>query len=227
MGAFEHKFPRTPHLWGSRASRDDRVLSREESAALLARPLIVEEKVDGANLGVSFDEEGARPVVQNRGHLLGRGEHAQFAPVWGWLAEREAELREALGPHRILFGEWLYARHSVAYDALPDWFLGFDLYDKRERAFLSRVALEELASHARVSLVPQLARAQVFRTLEAVADFVGPSRVATGQRAEGLVLREERDGRVSARAKWVRPDFIAGITEHWRSRPVEPNKRAR
>lgn len=42
------KYPRTPHLFGSRGTDDDRHLSPAESAAFIAEPsLIVEEKLDG------------------------------------------------------------------------------------------------------------------------------------------------------------------------------------
>ena len=39
-------------------------------------------------------------------------------------------LFEILSEKFILFGEWCYAQHSIFYDRLPDWFLGFDIYDK-------------------------------------------------------------------------------------------------
>ena len=31
----------------------------------------------------------------------------------------------------MLFGEWLWARHSVAYTKLPAYFVAFDIYNKR------------------------------------------------------------------------------------------------
>ena len=36
----------------------------------------------------------------------------------------------------ILFGEWLYARHSIHYRRLPHYFFEFDIYDKQQEAFL-------------------------------------------------------------------------------------------
>lgn len=47
------RFPHTPHLaWlGKGESRDDKVLSQAEAKAFLAGPVLLEEKVDGANLG--------------------------------------------------------------------------------------------------------------------------------------------------------------------------------
>ena len=51
----EVKYPRTPHLFGSRGTEDDKHLSAEESAQFAADPsLIVEEKLDGTNVGIHF-----------------------------------------------------------------------------------------------------------------------------------------------------------------------------
>ena len=46
------KYPRTPHLFGSRGTDDDKHLGEAESDRFLADPsLIVEEKLDGTNVG--------------------------------------------------------------------------------------------------------------------------------------------------------------------------------
>ena len=55
------KFPRTPHLvWlGARPPRDDKVLDPSQARDFLNGPIVVEEKVDGTNLGISLDREGS------------------------------------------------------------------------------------------------------------------------------------------------------------------------
>ena len=110
------KFPTTPHLlWLSTTpARADKVFARHEAESFLRLPVIVEEKVDGANLGISFDAHG-NLLAQNRGNLLKRGIKDQFAPLWAWLSERETRLFDALEDRFILFGEWCYARHSIHY----------------------------------------------------------------------------------------------------------------
>jgi len=60
------KYPRTPHVVGSRiqAGDDDvKAVPREDLAGLT---LIVEEKLDGSNSGLSFGEDGAL-ILQSRG----------------------------------------------------------------------------------------------------------------------------------------------------------------
>jgi len=54
------RFPHTPHIvWlGNGIPRDDKVLSPQEADTLLLYEVIVEEKLDGANLGISVSQEG-------------------------------------------------------------------------------------------------------------------------------------------------------------------------
>lgn len=54
------KFPSTPHLviLGANVVRDDKVMSERECDEFLRHELVVEEKVDGANLGIAFDSSG-------------------------------------------------------------------------------------------------------------------------------------------------------------------------
>ena len=72
------RFPHTPHLaWlGAGTPRDDKVLAADEAAALLAGEVVVEEKLDGANLGISLAEDGALRL-QNRGQYL----HPPYAEI--------------------------------------------------------------------------------------------------------------------------------------------------
>ncbi|MCI0409165.1 MAG: RNA ligase family protein, partial [Acidobacteria bacterium] len=144
-----------PHLvWlGESAPRGDRVMDPEDVKKWLHRPASVEEKVDGANLGLSVSAE-RRVLAQSRGHYLKPGTGGQWKLLWRWLAERQDTLRSAIGPGRIAFGEWCYARHSVSYDALPDWFLLFDVYDRDEKHFWARERRDSLAQRARLSTVP-------------------------------------------------------------------------
>lgn len=222
MGSIPHKFPRTPHLYGSLSTRDDRVLSERETERVLSEPLSVEEKIDGANVGISFDDDGAL-VIQNRGHYLGPGDHAQYGPLWPFVYERMDALFDVLGSERILFGEWCFAKHSIAYDRLPSFFVAFDLYDKRDGSFGDRASLEEACGRSQCTVVPLIVRGAVLRTTAALDALIGPCTWGP-DRAEGVYLRRESNGKLAARYKWVRKDFTAGITEHWNSKPLCPNK---
>jgi ATP-dependent RNA circularization protein (DNA/RNA ligase family) len=208
------RFPHTPHLaWlGVEAPRDDKLLDIDEVDALLGGPVVVEEKVDGANLGFSTTEDGDL-LCQNRGTYLARGTaHPQFRPLWDWLGTRRLALVDALWPDRILFGEWCYALHSIAYDRLPDWFLGFDVYDRSGGAFWDTARRDALLDQVGLSAVPRLGRGH--HSQDDLVALLGPSRLGT-ERMEGLVVRQESDGHTVARAKLVSPEFTQAIDTHW------------
>src|SRR5260370_28575424 len=138
VGSMFFKFPHTPHLlWlGKTPCRGDKVFGLEEARAFLNGQVTVEEKMEGTNIGLSLDESGALRV-QSRGSYLARGSHPQFQPLWPWIEARRFGLVEALRPGLMLFGEWCFARHSVPYNRLPDWFLGFDVYERAADRFWS------------------------------------------------------------------------------------------
>lgn len=215
------KFPHTPHLaWLSPGqSRGDKVLAPAEAAQFLNGEVVVEEKVDGANVGLSVLDDVI--AVQNRGEWVRRPAHSQFSPLWPWLARHGTALAETLGNDLVLFGEWCYAVHSARYDSLPDWFLGFDVYDRRARRFWSAERRNELLQGIGLSAVPEVGRGH-YRILDLEALL---SREASrfGGPLEGLYLRRESDGWLESRAKLVRAEFVQAIGGHWSDRPIEKN----
>lgn len=217
------RFPHTPHLsWlGEGQPRDDKVLSPSEAEELLAGEVVVEEKLDGANLGFSVSPEG-RLLAQNRGNYLSRGQvHPQFKPLFRWLQGREDAVAAALFPHLMLFGEWCYAVHTVRYGSLPDWYLAFDVYDRERQQYWSVDRRDALVEGLGLTPVPHLARGRF--GLEDLVRMLGTSRVSSAL-VEGLYVRREEHGVLAGRAKLVRPEFVQSIEEHWSKRPVEPNR---
>lgn len=217
------RFPSTPHLaWlgDTNALRDDKLLSAEQANALLSGPVVVEEKLDGANLGLSLDADG-NLRAQNRGQYLSEPHIGQFSRLPAWLGQHGQALRDVLKPGLILFGEWCAARHSLDYGALPDWFLAFDVYDSANGNFWSTQQRNSLAAKAGLSIVPR-----VFEGHTSLSDLLRlvsetPSRYRAGQPLEGVVVRRETALVCEARAKVVRADFAQAIDEHWRSRTIE------
>ncbi|MCC6551752.1 MAG: RNA ligase family protein [Polyangiaceae bacterium] len=186
----------------------------------MRRPASVEEKLDGACLGISVGDDGALRA-QNRGGYLEPGGHPQFRRLWGWLAERHAVLEEALGQGLILFGEWCYARHTVAYGALPDWFLAFDVYEREAGRFWSRVRRDELAGRAGVATVPLLAAGSFDRV--GIERLFGRSRFGP-EPMEGVYLRWDEGDWLVARAKVVRRGWVQPDEEHWARRAIIANR---
>ena len=170
-----YKFPRTKHLFdagGSGVSREDLLMDKGEENLFYSRAtdgggrgktakgqpttgpwVIAEEKVDGANLGISIDADW-RLRAQNRSHFVDSSTHKQFSTLDAWLEAHSSALFQVMEPERhVLFGEWLYAKHSIHYTRLPDYFLAFDLYDRRTGVFCSSAERDRLLKDTGISTV--------------------------------------------------------------------------
>ena len=218
------RFPHTPHLaWlGTGEPRDDKVLSAVEANALLSADVVVEEKLDGANLGLSVRVDG-HLQAQNRGQYLKPPFGGQFARLGAWLAAHEDALFDALDSHLIAFGEWCAAQHSLDYTALPDWWLVFDIYDRREGRFWSTRRRDAWACDLGPPTVPALLRGRT--DLPALKSLLNQHRSRyRDSTMEGVVIRSEDDRWLHQRAKLVRAEFTQQIESHWRSRALVWNQ---
>jgi ATP-dependent RNA circularization protein (DNA/RNA ligase family) len=222
-GAF--RFPRTPHLaWLAHGKpRDDKVLTSEQANFFLAHDITVEEKIDGANLGFFIDADGEL-CAQNRGTILSPGLCApQFKTLFRWLNPRKESLHEALYPDLMLFGEWCYAVHNVRYNRLPDWFLSFDVYDRKRNEFWSVLRRDALVQKLHIEAVPKLASGKF--TIAQLKAMRAQSKISDFP-AEGLYLRRDEDGRLVERAKLVWESFTQSITTHWSRKRLVVNSLA-
>lgn len=248
------KYPRTRHLLGSRLQPGDEDLDAVPMAALAGKHVVVEEKMDGANCGVSFGD-GADLLLQSRGHYLAGGpRERQFALLKQWASAISDTLFDALGDRYVMYGEWMYAKHTVYYDALPHYFMEFDILDVEADEFLDtprRAALLQDVSYVPVKVL----YAGEFPGEAELRALVGPSHFRTPTAAEklradtaklgwdvdravrqtdpsglmeGLYIKVEEGGAVTERYKFVRADFTQLVMAdgHWQDRPLIPNRLA-
>lgn len=216
-----YKFPTTPHLalLGDVKIRGDKVMSSAESTEFLKYDVQIEEKLDGANLGISFDSAN-QLKLQNRGAYLDAF-GGQWRTLPKWINSRVPTLREVLSTRFILFGEWCYARHTVPYDRLPDWFLAFDLFDKKQEKFLASAERDKIIRQLDLCSVPQYARGKF--NLSELQRFLGESKFAQTP-PEGIYLRADAGEWLLNRAKLVCPDFLQSHREHWSHHQIVANK---
>jgi len=230
------KYPRTPHIFGSMGTSDDKHLGEDESAAFIAdESLIIEEKIDGTNVGIHIGDDGEM-ILQCRGHLITEGMHPQYDLFKQWCAAKRHAFDRILENRYILFGEWMYARHSVSYQRLPHFFFEFDIFDKTTGAFLTLDRRLTILEGSGIETVPVVHTGAISR--ERLPGLIGPSRFEstfenpntgrTDNLMEGVYLRTESSEVVTGRAKFVRPEFVEKIKEstHWQHRTMVPNRLA-
>ncbi|NJM59813.1 MAG: RNA ligase family protein [Oscillatoriales cyanobacterium RU_3_3] len=246
------KYPRTYHIEGSRFQPGDEDLDSVSFNAICDRPLIIEEKVDGANAAISFAPDG-QMLLQSRGHFLTGGPREKhFTLFKQWAFSLSSLLWEVLQNRYILYGEWLYAKHTVFYDLLPHYFMEFDVLDLETHEFLSTESRRQLLAGLPLVSVPVLFEGVLkspkqMMQLMGNSNFISPEHLERLRRhcrelgldeercfketdkseiVEGLYIKVEADGFVKARYKYVRSSFLTAIQNaegHWLNRPIVPN----
>lgn len=256
MNQFEiYKYPRTPHLEGSRLQPGDEDLSQVSFSEIAGKHLVIEEKLDGANSAISFDGNGEM-LLQSRGHYLTGGyRERHYNMMKQWAMVHKDIFYEVLGTRYIMYGEWMYAKHTVYYDALPHYFLEFDILDKENGIFLDTPSRNELLRELPIVSVPVLGTG-AYKTRNEMLKLLGRSNYVTGNQMgslyqsalklgldlektygdtelsglmEGLYIKVEESGQVINRLKFVRAAFLQCVDfseTHWLDRPIIPNQLA-
>lgn len=247
------KYPRTPHLQGSRLQPGDEDLRQRRFSEISGRPLVLEEKIDGANTAISFTEKGELRL-QSRGHFLtGGAREKHYDLMKQWAAVHKDRLYEALGSRYVMYGEWMYAKHTIYYDLLPNFFMEFDILDREKGLFLDTPSRHALISGLSVNSCPVLASG-VFSRIEDIVSYLGDSNYIScdhiahlredaerlgldadricretdpSRTMEGIYIKVEENGEVVDRMKYVRASFLQTVEEsqsHWLDRPIVPNR---
>ncbi len=248
-----YKYPRTRHLEGSRKQSGDEDLKHIRFEEIIGKYLVLEEKVDGANCGISFGADGTM-YLQSRGHFLngGYGER-QFDLFKLWAGCFEDRLCNLLEDRYVMYGEWLYAKHTVFYDKLPHYFMEFDIFDKETGKFFSTKKRREFLQDAPFIRSVRVLAQGYYKNVGEIAKWIGPSlfisenpkqslqiqcqktglnpELVTSQTdltgiMEGIYIKVEEGDYVIDRMKYVRNSFLNTILDsnsHWLSRPIVPN----
>ncbi|BAZ38829.1 hypothetical protein NIES4101_47740 [Calothrix sp. NIES-4101] len=247
-----YKYPRTHHIQGSRLQPGDEDLDSIPFSAIKGKYVVVEEKVDGANAAISFDSYG-QIRLQSRGHYLTGGTREKHFNLFKqWANNYATRFWEVLGSRYILFGEWLYAKHTVFYDALPHYFLEYDVLDLEKQVFLSTASRKKLLFGLPLVSVPVLFAGEI-KAYKELTNLLGKSHYQTPEYLEkfgeicqakgldverylkqtdqtflmeGLYIKVETQDVTTNRYKYVRSTFLTVIQQsdgHWLNRPIIPN----
>ena len=235
------KYPKTFHIyqyWHEGEPLEALVKHSNTNGSLV---LVVEEKMDGTQVGISFAQDSSINI-QSRGNYV--SSEPEFSMLKQWVGQHYAALFEVLGNRYILFGEWLYAKHTMFYDLLPDYFLEFDLYDRELGMFLSTPERQRLLNSLEFLSSVRIIDTLISTTVNNLQSLIGKSAFISESafeqldedegmltdisgNMEGLYLKVEDGIQVHSRYKLIRPDFIQKIVEsgsHWKARQFKTNQ---
>lgn len=244
------KLPRTLHIEGSRMPLGQRDPDAVEFSKLRGEFLVVEEKVDGTGVCIFFDDNLELQVWHRGSKAIG----PEFRNLYQWTSAHEYELFDLLENRYILFGEWMFSKHTIFYDRLPDYFLESDVYDQQKDIWLSTTARVELLKKFKfIHQVPVIASFKP-SSLEQLTSLVGKPKYQSdywrksmwdiceksrrdtttafqetddSHLMEGLYIKHEDDEKIIGRYKYVRYEFVQLIINsgtHLRDRVLVKNQ---
>jgi len=201
------KYGRTFHFpFSPGATNDDKII-RNADHLVAAEEVLVTEKMDGENTTIHAGGTHARSVDGR--HHPSRDRMKAFA----------AGISPLMHDNERIVGENLYARHSIAYEDLPHFFLGFAWI--KDGVFQSWDATVMRFGELGIRSVPVLWRGKFsearIQSLVSGLDL---------DRQEGLVCRTSdsfhEDDMGSCMAKFVREGHVTS-EKHWMHQEVVPN----
>lgn len=214
------KYNRTFHFpFSPGATNDDKIATSMDS--LIDVSIILTEKVDGSNTSLEADGCFARTHA-------GPPTHASF----NLLKALHASVKYIIEPGTQIFGEWCFAKHSIEYSALPNYFLPFAvryLQENGEHRWGSWVDVEMWAGDIGQETVPVLFTGKVSseKELKELVESLMLQPSSCGGIREGVVARiaesfEDKDFSTSV-LKCVRANHVQ-TSDYWRDQEIIKNK---
>lgn len=199
------KYPRTYHLpWSEGISSDDKVL---KGLPFESKNVVVTIKMDGENTTLYHDYMHARSL------------DSKHHPSRNWMKNFHASIKQDIPKNFRLCGENLYAKHSIYYDSLPSYFLGFSIWE--DNYCLPWEDTLEWFQLLNISPVPEMYRG-IFQP-----EHIKNKWKEFASENEGYVVRLEEGFHYNefstSVAKFVRKNHVQ-TTEHWTQEIIIPNK---
>ena len=210
------KYDKTFHVFPVTSKHN---LDKTQLKRLLSGSVVIEEKMDGSNVGIIRHAKGFS--LQKRNSLVGTSVHAQFDFFHNWANGAARERIMSVPSGTLIYGELLYATHHIYYNNLPEEFLVFDV--RQGKKWMKYDERKEFCERHRFFMVPLVNRGNF--TKDDLREIV-PEHSAHGDICEGVVVkRYAKHGYF--RGKIVKPGFIKTLDEddeHWSRKEVRRNK---
>lgn len=207
MNSNLYKYPSTPHLPSSMGLQrnDTRILTLDN---LIGREILITEKMDGEN------------TTMYRDHIHARSLDSRHHPSRDWVKNFWSNIRQDIPEGWRICGENVYAQHSIVYNSLSSYFMGFSVWDDNNRC-LSWYDTLDIFEILNIEPVPEIYRGNFdFKILANIENNFDTKN------KEGFVVRvidsfDYSDFSTHV-AKWVRKGHVQ-TDQHWMHEKVRPN----
>jgi tRNA splicing ligase len=209
MTDFSTKYPRTYHLPFSKGlTNDDKMVDDDWEKYIINQPIVITEKLDGSNSCITKYGVYARS-------------HSSFTEnKWdtnlienGGLYDK---IKNDLSDNMYIYGENMYAIHSIEYNKLPSYFFMFAY--RNENIFETWDNTQVMSIYLDIPLVPVLFEGTVksVKELENMINAMIKNGSLYGNTIEGVVVRNKN--------KFYYNDFNKYVVKYVREHHVQTDE---
>ena len=205
------KYPRTYHLPNSPGvSKNDKIM--KSMSGLLGKSLYTTIKMDGSSIRFTRDN------ILSRG---GGADHESF----DLLKQKHASIKHNIPDNLILYGEWLYALHSIAYSDLSDYLMIFAIFDFVNKMWIGLPETLLLTRGLGLTFVPIMNLYLYYDNEDMLYRYIENSgRDIVAQGHEGFVIRPAmsfpQEDFSTVVGKYVRASHVT-TDKHWKKTLVQ------
>lgn len=169
--------------------------------------IIVQEKLDGSNVGVAKINNEIVPITR-AGYNALDSPYEMHHKFHEWVMRHKERFEDVLENGERICGEWLYQAHGTLYKLPHEPFVAFDIIRERKRLpcyeFVVRIGNSFVKPHILENNGQPM-------TIESALTALGEmGKHGSLEPIEGAVWRVERKGVVDFLVKYVRPDKVDG-----------------
>jgi hypothetical protein len=203
------KYPKTLHLpWSEGLQNDDRCIESLDN--FIDKEVVVSEKIDGENTGMTCKSCHARSL------------DSKHHPSRNIVKQLHASIASQIPEGWKLFGENVYAKHSIFYNKLTAYFYLFSIWTENNEC-LSWEDTIEWAGILGLETVPVLYRG-IWDEDKIKTCWTGKS--VFGEEQEGYVVRLTSSFKLDdfsiSLSKMVRKGHVQ-TSKHWMNEEIVPN----
>lgn len=197
-------------------------LSEDDVKNLLRGHITIDEKIDGGVLGLAWN--GDIPLAVGKHSMVNYDNYSKkFHGLSRWIYSNYEKINK-IPIGYIVYGEWMGMQHNIPYDCLPDFFIGFDVWNGHK--FLNIIERSIFLYDIGFAEVPfiysgtGLGIEDLICISEGVGGVNNKSRFNSNETFEGLIIRND-NGLIG---KYVRREFMDSIEENLINLPLIENK---
>ncbi len=185
---------------------------------MLFMPVVVTTKMDGSN------------VVMTHKHVAARNGDTANHASYDYIKAIHSGLKEKIPENIQIFGEWLYAKHSIHYTnalTLPSYYQLFAVYDIECNMWMGWDTVEHYSTVLGFPTVPVIKKAEYKESWELTSDLSKIAQQVIEQGHEGIVARNVHPFHYGqfeqCLGKCVREGHIQ-TDKHWTKQPIIKNE---